>query len=242
MSLKTEYFNASADLTVTPLNAASHSPVKIKAGVKNAKTTLNAGEKDKELITLSDKDTQNNTVLEDKSGNQSSMPEKAIASVNMQAELPLLDWTSAMHRQSYNFTSIPVAGEIASGNGWSLKGGIEAKVEAKASTKVSTNAISSEFKSSARLTMAEGGLSTTIVHQVPFYKGYCFSEVSGDVKLGYDYTYSKATGSTNQGTVVSGRAQAAGLPVSFGAKARLFRYVSVEDIDNAFKKALEANQ
>lgn len=168
--------------------------------------------------------------------------ERDLASIEFKEKLKLLDWTASVHRQTYSFSSVPLAGQIATGQSWKVKGGIEAGVEAKLSAKASMSILKTEGNISAKMTFAEGGLNATVVHKVPFYDGFCFSEVGGEAKLGYEYTLRESIATTkNPGVNVSAQKQMGSLPISFGVKAKVFRYVSMEEIDKAFNKAMETN-
>lgn len=88
---------------------------------------------------------------------------------------------------------------------------------------------------------AEGGLGGTLVHKIPFYKGYVVHEAGISGSLGTEISWKSRTGKAKDGAAVDVTAtQSVGaLPLSVGASVKAFRFISQEDIDKAFAQALE---
>lgn len=154
--------------------------------------------------------------------------------VSLSVDLDFFKSSAKVERKSYSLSDLG----IATGHDWSAMGGFEADASVSGSASVSGNK-GGDAKMSIKF--AEGGLGGTLVHKIPFYKGYVVHEAGISGSLGTEISWKSRTGKAKDGAAVDVTAtQSVGaLPLSVGASVKAFRFISQEDIDKAFAQALE---
>lgn len=154
--------------------------------------------------------------------------------VSLSVDLDFFKSSAKVERKSYSLSDLG----IATGHDWSAMGGFEANASVSGSASVSGNK-GGDAKMSIKF--AEGGLGGTLVHKIPFYKGYVVHEAGISGSLGTEISWKSRTGKAKDGAAVDVTAtQSVGaLPLSVGASVKAFRFISQEDIDKAFAQALE---
>lgn len=144
--------------------------------------------------------------------------------------LDLFKSSAKVQHKSYSLGDLGVA----TGHDWSAMGGFEATASLKGSASLLG---SSGVETKMSIKFAEVSLGGTLVHKVPFYKGYVMHEVGVSGSLGTEISWKTKIGKAKDGAAVDVTVkQALGgrLPLSVGGKVKAFRYISQEELDKAF--------
>lgn len=196
---------------------------KVSAGLSDDGISLSASEK----MNLA----EHSAGKKDETGN-GTKKDPAGASVGL--SLDVFKSSAKVQHKSYSLRDLG----IATGHDWSAMGGFEAETSLKGSASLSG---SSGVEAKMSIKFAEGTFGGTLVHKMPFYKGYVMHEVGVSGSLGTEISWKTKAGKAKGGAAVDVTAKQAlgALPLSVGGKVKAFRYISQEDLDKAFAKVVK---
>lgn len=165
-------------------------------------------------------------------GKKEESDDGSIAEMSVGANLDLYKSSNKVQYKSFTLHD----GHV-SGYDWSLMGGQE--VSFKAESKVKDNGtVGTETKASIKFAEATGGV--TLMHQVPFYKGYVVHDLGANVGLGTEISWKSGKMSSKDGNISMEKKKTVGrLPITVGMKVNALRFVSQAEIENAYNKALK---